>query len=43
MGSNSAAMSTDTKTKANKTVVATADNVFLSLRSGSPISAVPHL
>lgn len=33
-------MSTDTKTKANKTVVTTADNVILSLRSGSPISAV---
>ena len=27
---------------ANKTVVATADNVFSSLRSGRPISAVPH-
>jgi len=29
--------------KANKTVVATADNVPRSLRSGHPISAVPHL
>jgi hypothetical protein len=29
--------------KANKTVVATADNVPRSLRSGRPTSAVPHL
>ena len=29
--------------KANKTVVATADNVSRSLRSGRPASAVPHL
>lgn len=29
--------------EANKTVVATAGNASLSLRSGSPISAVPHL
>lgn len=29
--------------KANKTVVATAGNVTRSLRSGSPLSAVPHL
>ena len=32
-----------TMKKANKTVVATAGNVPLSLRSDSPISAVPHL
>jgi len=37
-------LNSNTPTKeANKTVVATADNVPLSLRSGSPISAVPHL
>ena len=29
--------------KTNKTVVATADNVPCSLRSGRPASAVPHL
>jgi hypothetical protein len=29
--------------KANKTVVATAGNVPRSLRSASPLSAVPHL
>ena len=28
--------------KANKSVVATADNTASSLRSGRPISAVPH-
>ena len=32
-----------TKEEANKTVVATAGNVSLSLRSGSSTSAVPHL
>ena len=31
------------KTEANKTVVATAGNVPRSLRSGSLLSAVPHL
>ena len=37
-------LNSNTPTKeANKTVVATADIVPLSLRSGSPISAVPHL
>lgn len=37
-------LNSNTPTKeANKTVVATADNVPLSLRSGSSISAVPHL
>ncbi len=32
----------DNSKKANKPVVATAGNVSLSLRSGSPTSAVPH-
>jgi len=33
----------DMKRTANKSVVATADNVSSSLRSGHPLSAVPHI
>ena len=43
LGSEIRAQALMKEKKPNKTVVATAGNVLLSLRSGRTLSAVPHL